>query len=398
MGDRGREAPPAGTRIDSRTRVLTALEHREADRVPFDVGASRSTGIHVAAYQALRAALGLPPVEPELPDFAQQLARVDRDVLDRLGIDARGVFPRPASTYERALADDGQYLSFRDEFGIGRRMPRDGGLYFDAYAHPLAGDIDAADVDGFPWPDPHDPARYAGMADEARRIVEEEGRAVYVVPICTGLTEVFLRLRGFEDGYMDLAANPDLAGLIMDRILAIKLAYWERVLGELGEWIDLAGESEDLGGQGGLLFSPEIYRRLVKPRQAELFGLIHARSRARVFLHSCGAIRPLIPDLIEVGVDVLNPVQVSAAGMDSAELKREFGAELTFWGGGVDTQRVLASGSPAEVRDEVRRRIDDLKPGGGFVFAAVHNIQADVPVENVIAMWEALREHGRYDG
>ena len=381
---------------DSRARVLTALAHREADRVPFDLGASRSSGIHVAAYRSLRTALALPPVQTELPDFSQQLARVDRDVLDRLGIDAKGVFPRPGSAYERMLTDDGQYLSFRDEFGIGRRMPKDGGLYFDAYAHPLAGDIDETDVERFAWPDPHDSARYAGMADEARRIVEEEGRAVYVVPICTGLTEVYFRLRGFEDGYMDLAANPDLAARIMDHILELKLAYWERVLAELGEWIDLAGESEDLGGQDGLLFSPAIYRRLVKPRQAELFGLIHARSRARVFLHSCGAIRDLIPDLIEVGVDVLNPVQVSAAGMDSAGLKREFGADLTFWGGGVDTQRVLGSGTPGEVRDEVRRRIEDLKPGGGFVFATVHNVQPNVPAENLLAMWEALREFGVY--
>jgi len=382
----------------SRERVLTTLAHREPDRVPFDLGATRSSGIHVAAYRSLRVALGLPAVEPEVPDFAQQLARVGRDVLDRLGIDAKGVFPRPGSAWERVLVDDGEYLSFRDEFGIGRRMPKAGGLYFDAWAHPLAGEIDESDVDRYPWPDPGDPARYEGMADEARRIVEEEGRAVYVVPICTGLTEVYFRLRGFEDGYMDLVANPALAARIMDRILEIKLVYWERVLAELGDWIDVAGESEDLGGQHGLLFSPAVYRRLVKPRQAELFGLIHARSRARVSLHSCGAIRDLIPDLIEVGVDVLNPVQVSAAGMDSAELKREFGADLTFWGGGVDTQRVLGSGTPREVRDEVRRRIEDLKPGGGFVFATVHNVQADVPAANLVAMWEALREHGAYGG
>jgi uroporphyrinogen decarboxylase len=230
------------------------------------------------------------------------------------------------------------------------------------------------------------------MAEEARRIVEEERRAVYVVPVCTGLTEVYLRLRGFEDGYIDLVANPKLAARIMDRILEIKLGYWERVLEELGDMIDLAGESEDLGGQNGLLFSPKTYRELVKPRQAELFGLIHARSRARVFLHSCGAIRRLIPDLIEVGVDVLNPVQVSAAGMDTAELKAEFGSEIVFWGGGVDTQRVLWAGTPKEVRDEVGRRVDDLKPGGGFVFAAVHNIQADVPAANILAMHGALRE------
>jgi uroporphyrinogen decarboxylase len=200
-------------------------------------------------------------------------------------------------------------------------------------------------------------------------------------------------MRGYEDGYIDMVAKPNLAARIMDRILELKLGYWERVFAELGDVVDVAGESEDLGSQTGLLFSPAVYRALVKPRQAELFSFIHSRSRARVSLHSCGAIRQLIPELIEVGVDILNPVQVSAAGMDTAELKREFGRELTFWGGGVDTQVVLAAGSPAQVRDEVRRRIDDLREGGGFVFAAVHNIQPDVPAENVVAMWDALREH-----
>jgi uroporphyrinogen decarboxylase len=389
---------PVRSTGDSRTRVLAALDHREPDRVPFDLGATRNTGIHVHAHQRLRAALDLPAAEPLIADQQQQLARPEDDLAELLGVDVRGIFPRPASTYRRVLDDDGTFVSYRDEFGIGRRMPKEDGLYFDPYLHPLEGDITDADVDRYAWPEPEDPARAAGMLEEARRIVEQEGRAVYVVPVCTGFSEVYFRLRGYEDGYMDMAANPALAARIMDRILELKLGYWEAVFAELGDLVDVAGESEDLGSQTGLLFSPETYRALLKPRQAELFRFIHARSRAKVFLHSCGAIRPLIPDLIEVGVDVLNPVQVSAAGMDSAELKRDFGRELTFWGGGVDSQRVLGSGSPSQVRDEVRRRIDDLRPGGGFVFAAVHNIQPDVPAENVIAMWETLREHGAYRG
>jgi uroporphyrinogen decarboxylase len=148
-----------------RARLRTALAHREPDRIPFDLGATRSSGIHVAAYRAFRSAVGLPAVEPEIPDFNQQLARIDRDMLDLLGIDAVGVFPRTGAAYERVIADDGEFLSFRDEFGIGRRMLKDGGLFFDAYAHPLAGDIDASDVDRYPWPDATDPARYVGMAD-----------------------------------------------------------------------------------------------------------------------------------------------------------------------------------------------------------------------------------------
>ena len=210
--------------------------------------------------------------------------------------------------------------------------------------------------------------------------------------ICGGLSEGLFKMRGFEDGYMDLAAEPDRPHRIMEKILEIKLAYWEKVLPLLGDDVDIVGEADDLGGQERTLFSPAAYRRLVKPLQKELFSFLHARTKAKVFFHTCGAVRDLIPDLIEVGVDVLNPVQVSATGMETGALKREFGRDLVFWGGGVDTQRVLGSGTPAEVRDEVRRRVADLRDGGGFVFATVHNVQPNVPAENLVAMWEAFRE------
>ena len=380
----------------SRARVLATLEHREPDRVPFDLGGSRMTGIHVSAYAGLRAALGLPPVEVRVADLPQQLAEVDADVMDALGCDVRLVGPRAGAAYRREMVDDGRFVAFRDEWGVGRRMPRDGGLYFDSFGAPLGGEADAATIDAFPWPDPADPARYADMADAARRVADEEGRAVLVGSICGGLTEGLFKLRGFEDGYMDLAADPDRARHVMERILEIKLAYWDRALTELGDLVDVVGEADDLGGQDRPLFSPATYRAVVKPLQRELFAFIHARTSARIFFHSCGAVRELIGDLVEIGVDILNPVQVSAAGMDGAELKREFGRDLVFWGGGVDTQRVLGSGTPDEVRSEVRRRIADLREGGGFVFAAVHNVQPNVPPANLVAMWETWREEAAY--
>ncbi|MEI8191239.1 MAG: uroporphyrinogen decarboxylase family protein [candidate division NC10 bacterium] len=234
------------------------------------------------------------------------------------------------------------------------------------------------------------------MAEDARAIAAE-GRAIAIGSICGGLTEGLFKMRGFEDGYMDLAADPDRARQVMARILEIKLAYWDRILRELGGLVDIVGEADDLGGQDRPLFSPAMYRALVKPLQRELFSFIRARTSARIFFHSCGAIRELIPDLIEIGVDILNPVQVSAAGMDGADLKREFGRDIVFWGGGVDTQRVLGGGTPDEVRADVRRRIADLRKGGGFVFAAVHNVQPNVPPENLVAMWETWREEAAYD-
>jgi len=277
-------------------------------------------------------------------------------------------------------------------------MPKKGGWYYDMREHPLAGPISEEAVDRYPWPDPLDPARFAGIGEAARRILREEGRAVIMGGMSAGILEMHAWLRGFEDAYADFGANPRLAGRLMDKVLEMKMAYWGKALEILGDAVDVVQEADDFAGQSGLLLSPRTYREIAKPRHKALFDFIHARTKAKIFFHSCGAVRKVIPDLIEAGVDILNPVQVSAAGMDTAELKREFGKDLTFWGGGVDTQRVLGTGTPDEVRREVRRRIEDLKPGGGFVFAAVHNIQGNVPVENIVAMWEAFREFGSYGG
>lgn len=381
--------------MDSRTRLRIALEHREPDRVPRDLGAVRMTGIHVRAYAGLRRALGLAEREVRVADLSQQLAVVEGDVADALGLDVRGVEPRAPSGYRRELVEEDGYLAYLDEWGVRRRMPRDG-FFFDPSSSPLGGEIDAAHLARFAWPDGADPARRAGVAEEARRLITGEGRAVYVGSVCAGLTEMLFRLRGFEDGYMDLAADPALARALMERVLEVKLAWWGALLPELGDAVDVVGEADDLGGQATPLFAPRTYRALVKPLHAELVAFIRARTRAKVLFHSCGAIRELLPDLVEIGVDILNPVQVSASGMETAALKRDFGRDLVFWGGGVDTQGVLASGTPDEVRAEVRRRVADLAPGGGFVFASVHNVQANVPPENAAAMWDAVEACGTY--
>lgn len=377
-----------------RERVLDALSHREPDRVPFDLGGTILSSIHVRAYERLRQHLGLPARPPVLFDRYQQIVELDPDVKERFEVDAVGIAPRPAEPPE-VLEDAESYYTY-DDYGVGWRMPKDGGWYFDMFHHPLAGRISAADVDAFPWPDPAEPSQYVHLRGDAERAAAE-GRAVVACNFgSVGVLEAFACLRGFESYFLDLARDHALAEKIMDRVLELKLAYWERTFEIAGDLIDIAQEADDFAGQERMLLSPEVYRKLVKPRHAVLFDFIHSKSRARVFFHSDGAIRPVIPDLIEIGVDVLNPIQVSAAGMDPAELKREFGRDLAFWGGGVDTQNVLGTASPPEVREEVKRRLDALMPGGGFVFATVHNVQAEVPPENIVAMWEAVREHGSY--
>lgn len=382
--------------VTPRERVLAALDHREADRVPLDLGSTYVTSIHHVAYSALRQHLDLAG-DVEIADIRQGLALVDDDVLDALGVDAGIVKPQgPApERWQLDIREEGEYRVFVDEFGMGWRSPIRGGLYFDQVSYPLAGEITVKDVESYPWPDPEEAHRFLGMRERALQVREVEGRAVVVRGLTTGVFELSQWMRGPEQFFMDLLAEPELAEALLDKALDLKMRYWTSVFEVLGNLVDLTYDSDDYGTQRSLIISPETWRQMIKPRVAELTKMAHAHG-AKTFLHSCGAVRPLIPDLIEAGVDVINPVQVSAAGMDSRELKREFGRDIVFWGGGVDTQRTLPYGSPSDVRDEVRRRLDDLMPGGGFVFAPVHNIQADVPPQNLIAMWETVREHGVY--
>ena len=382
--------------MNSRERVLAALNHQEPDRVPFDMGGTVITGIHYKAYLALRDYLGLPKREPKIIDMIQQLALVEDDVMARLNVDMKNISPRSSASFNIVVEEMGEYTRFFDEFQIGWRMPKEGGWYYDMYDHPLKGEVTAADIDAYRFPDARDPVRFAGLREAAIRVANEEQRAVVFGNISAGIFELYTWLRGYKAAYTEWAESPKMASHLMGRILEMQMAYWEKALPILGDVIDVAQCADDVAGQNGMLISPRSYRKLLKPLHKELFDYIHAHTKAKIFFHSCGAVRAIIPDLIEVGVDILNPVQVSATGMDSAELKREYGKDITFWGGGVDTQRVFGTGTPQEVREEVKRRVTDLMPGGGFIFNTVHNIQGNVPPENIMAMWETLQEYGVY--
>ena len=382
--------------MNSRERLNLALDHKEPDRVPFDLGATVLTSIHHKSYQALRQYLKLPELEPRIVDIFQQIVVVDDDLRQLLKVDARDVAPRSSATFRIEMKEMEGYSYFYDEWGIGWKMPKDGGWYYDMFDHPLKNAQTIADIEKYPWPDPVDPGRFVGMAERAYQAADVEKQGVFMGGLCAGIMEMAAWTRGFANYFSDFANNEKLLVALMRKIMEMKMAYWEKALPMVGENVDVVGEADDFAGQFRMLISPAMYRRIVKPLHKELFDFIHARTRAKIFFHSCGSIRPVIGDLIEIGVDVLNPVQVSATGMDSAELKREFGKDITFWGGGVDTQRVLGEGTPEKVRADTRKRIEDLAPGGGFVFATVHNIQGNVPPENIMAMWEALQEFGGY--
>lgn len=382
----------------SRRRVEAALNHTEPDRVPFDLGGSVLTSIHERAYRRLRDYLGLPSVEIVTQDHKQQLAMVHDDVKERLRVDVDALNPAKAYNFKAERWRDGDYDKMRDEWGIEWWKPVDGGLYYDMRAHPLANATGVADLEKHPWPDPLDPGRYENLAERADDLMNKRQLAYILGRNAPGLFEISLWMRGLENYYCDLLADRPMAERMLDIVCEIKMAYWAKALELVGENVMVVSEADDLCGQDGMLISPEVYREVIKPRHTKLFAHIkkHAKTDVKIFYHCCGAVTEVVPDLIESGIDILNPVQVSAKGVDTKELKQRFGKDLTFWGGGVDTQHVLPRGTPDEVRDEVKRRIDDLAPGGGFVFTTVHNIQADVPPENIMAMWETLQERGVY--
>lgn len=389
--------------MNGRERILTTLAHREPDRVPFDLGSTQVTGIHEVAYRRLRAALGLPPVTPVLCDVVQGLALPDDDLMDRMGIDVRGLFPLNSHNDDvlgrvrrEAVGDGEEVEAFVDEWGITQHRPYPDGLYFTAVHHPLDGQITTADVARHPWPDTGDPRRIAGLHELARGY-QAEGRAVMIKGVLAGVFEMAQRVRGMAALMMDMASDEALANALFEKMVELKVRFWEMALPQLGDVVDVISEADDYGTQVSQLISPRMFRRLMKPHLSALFARIHELAPdAKLLFHSCGNVRPLLPDFIEMGVDILNPVHVRATGMDPFELKADFGKDIVFWGGGVDTQDVLPYATPDEVRDHVRHNIEALAPGGGFVFNTVHNIQADVPPENLVAMWETLQTYGVY--
>lgn len=384
--------------MTSRERVLAALNHTEPDRVPYDQGTTMVTGIHRIAYDGLVQVLGIKDLPPtEILDPVQQLAMPHERVLQAMGVDTRSVYIKlPGRTLGRTWEDD-EYLYAEDYWGIRRRMPRDGGLYYDQYHHPLAGAETVADVEAYDWPDP---AADLDVDEFVRAIADIRAAGDYAIivgGVASGMLEMDMWLQGYDQAYMNLIVGEDITHAILDKVLEIKIAYVEKLLGVVGDDVDVFYNGDDVGLQDGPMLRPEWFDTFLAPRYTQFNAVVKRLApHSAMFFHSCGSVYEVLLALIETGIDILNPVQVSAADMgDTARLKREFGNAVTFWGG-IDTQEVLPRGTPAEVKDEVRRRIDDLAPGGGFVLNTVHNIQADVPPANIVAMLEALDEYGWY--
>lgn len=383
--------------MTSRERVLTSLGHKEPDCVPLDLASTQVTGISVIAYQNLRKYLGLEEKELTVCDGIQQICLPHRDILDKLGVDTRGLWPLTSHNQPFGDRDEGEYFSHIDEWGLGYRRKKKDGLWYDLYRHPFKGKMLSDEIiASYPWPAGGDKKRFAGLREQALKF-REAGFAVVLKSICAGNLEMLIRLRGMEEALTDLLIDPVGAGKLLDAILRVKLDYWDAALDLLSDVVDVVAEADDFGTQQSQLISPEMFREILKPFQAELISFLKKKAqRSFVFFHSCGSVREILPDFIEMGIDILNPVHITATGMDPFRLKRDFGKDLVFWGGGIDTQDTLPQGTPEQVRQEVKRNIEALAPGGGFVFNTIHNIQADVPPENIVALYDAFREYSRY--
>ena len=375
---------------------MAALEHREGDRVPIDLGGNQ-TGIHKVAYQKLLDLLGLQE-EIVIMDLVQQLAKPSEEVLRRLRVDTRYVWAQGAESFKGGVIQRERggrvWDDFTDEFGVTWSMPEDCPNYFDISHSPLAG-LTVEQIKEHPFPKGDDPARFAGLRERALRIRRETEYAV-VSGISGVVYEICWYMRGLENLFMDMVERTEVLETIIDRTLKFWMDWFRLFLDEVGDVVDVIMIGDDLAGQNGPLFSPAIYRGIVKPRHKKLVQYIKSRTRAKIWYHTCGSAIEYIPDLLDNGIDVLNPVQLSARGMGAGELKAKWGKKLAFWGGGIDSQRVLPRASVGEVREHVRRNVEAFKPGGGYVFNNVHNIQGDVPAENIVGMFDAAYEYGAY--
>ncbi|WP_018305510.1 uroporphyrinogen decarboxylase family protein [Desulfitobacterium hafniense] len=382
--------------MNSRERLLTALSHKEPDRIPLDLGAGCSCKFTKYFYVKLLDYFGIQE-ELVMNHIPYQLVTASDKVLDLLKCDVRSASLHPIPQAENPYAkkwEDADSYYYTNNWGTRYRMPKHQGLYYDLIGGVLQDSEDEEEDQKFIWPVPEKfPA-----AD--RQQLEDYRRAGLATTISEQFGNGFLQqgplMWGFENWFAMLLTEPERCTLFMDKLLEKKKEYYDHIFEVYGGLVDVCSEADDFGTQRGTFVSPKLIREMILPYHKKLNDYLKAKGAGYMTLHSCGSVEASIPDIIEAGFDCLNPVQISAANMSPEHLKKTYGKDITFWGGGINTQSTLPNGTPEQVREETKRNIDAFARDGGFVFATVHNVQDDVPIENFIAMWETFQDHCKY--
>ncbi len=390
--------------MTGKDRIKTALAHEEPDRIPYDLGGTTVTAITKNAYINAMKYRGLSTdFEKDEVDPISQIVMPVEENLIKLKSDTRRIGAMRISEYleRREMLENG-VMRVNDYYGCDWELDLSKDLYYNQVSYPLKEFATTAEgiekLHRVDW-DEYVKIMHKDLAIQMERVKDN---CCMADRNTAGVTENSLRIRGYEEWYLDTMMDYDGVDRLLHIILEDKIQYWDALI----DWaiekcvedqIQVISECDDLGSQDATIIDPDQLRMLVIPKIKTLFTHVKKRlPHVKTFLHSCGAIRPVLPDLIDAGLDILNPVQFTAKGMELTGLKKDFGDALTFWGGGVDTQSTLNNGTPQAVKDEVKKVLDILAPGGGFVFAPVHNIQDDVSPENFWAMWDTLQEYGKY--
>jgi uroporphyrinogen decarboxylase len=389
--------------MTSRERVLASIQHTEPDKVPIDLGGTICTTLTATANEKLKKFLKidkggeivtLPIIDVVLPlEEILVLFETDTRTVRLRGPLEEGDEQKNDSVgfSSVSLSEKPQKHSVFDEYNT-RWMKT--GYDYSPVEFPLA-EATVGDLKNYPWPDPYNIGRVRGIREEAKALRENTDFVILSDIMCGGPFEQCLWLRGYEQFLSDLIINPKFATALLEKVTEIDVGFWDALLTHVGDYVDIVCQGDDMGSQSGLQFSPEMYRRLIKPCHENLFSFIHSKTNAKVWLHSCGSVHAIIPDLIEVGVNILNPVQCGAKNMELRRLKKDFGNDIVFWGGGINVQ-VIPFMSVAEVEDHVKEALDIMAPGGGFVFAATHNILPETEGETTYTAYMTAKNYRDY--
>lgn len=379
-------------KMSSRERVIQTLNHKEPDMVPLDIGGGTSTSIVVEGYEKLKSHLNVKE-ETKMLNRIFRLAKVSQNITKILGCDCLGLGIKPPIN-TRSIEIDSN--SFTDIWGVTWKKAfyqNNNCFYYEVQNSPLA-DATISDLENYNWPDPLDEGYTMGLAEDSKNLYENTEYALVGDAGFKSFWELGYLLRGFENLFMDLAVNQKFFIALMEKLLEINIIATGRYLDIVGKYIQVFRTADDMSSQRGLIMAPETYRKLIKPIYKKYYEFIKSKTDAKIFYHSCGNVTGLLDDLIDIGLDIINPVQVSAMG-DMEKIKKRFGNDLVFWGG-IDTQHILPNGSVSEVMEEVHKRIMEMAHGGGYVIGSVHNIQPDVPPTNIVAMASAAKKFGKY--